>query len=1072
MGRFVRALFALVCAAVLLPGMAAAQEGATISGQVTSEAGAPLASASVFLEGMNIGTLTRDDGRYSFVVPAARVRGQQVTITARLIGYKAQSAQITLSAGAITHNFVLAANPLRLGEVVVTGAGTTTTRERLGTVINTVDSTLIQRSNEPNIVNAIAGAAPNVQVVSQSGEPGASAFIRIRGIRSFSGTGQPLFVVDGVPIDNSTNATGDPTASTATPNRASDIDPNDIASVEVLKGPAASAIYGARAADGVIIITTKSGQAGPTRYTLRSNYSFDDVNKAVPLQTTYGQLGTCTTANCRAGSTSWGPALAAGTTVYQHFDEMFHTGHSLDANLQASGGNDRTTFFWSTSYLDQNGTIIGPNNWYKKANARLTATHRVFDRLTVGGNIAYIDAKGSFIQKGSNISGLLLGALRTPPEFNNFPFLDPTSGLQRSYRFPFPSAASLTLGRGYDNPVFLVYEDANDEETNRAIGNINLNYDALDWLKFKYSLGADYYGDYRLAGFPFTSSTYPTGLVTRADIYNLQIDHNLLATLQHTFSPDFAGTLTLGQNLNVRRYRQNFTTGYNLIGTQPFALQNTVNWSPSEFRYTIHTESYFGQAEFDMYNQLYLTAAVRNDGFSTFGASSARAWYPKASLAWTFTNALGNTDQTGLLSYGKLRAAYGETGKSPDVYSTITTLNSGGFGNGWGDFLNATQGGYGGLFGGGQLGNNNLQPERDKEYEVGADFGFFSQKADAGITYYHQLSTNVILAVPVAPSTGFSTSLLNGARIRNTGWEVTLNGRPFTGKDWSWDIGLQWAKNNNKILDITGAEFYAAGAVSAGTFSGSYGAATKGGTFGMRGEDFARCGISPNEQVDNLGNTVDMSSYCANAPKGAMFIDATGYPVYDFTDRVIADPNPSWMGSIRTSLRYRKWTFSALVDHKQGGQVWDGTRGALYYFGTHKDTDIRGQTRTFGKDYYPGPVAGPGAGMAVPIDINWFTSLSGSGFTGPASQFVEDGTYTKLREIAVSYSFDQPWVQRTLSFSSIDVRVAGRNLHTWTKYRGVDPETNLGGAEVLFQGADYFNNPQTRSIVVSIGLNR
>jgi hypothetical protein len=235
-----------------------------------------------------------------------------------------------------------------------------------------------------------------------------------------------------------------------------------------------------------------------------------------------------------------------------------------------------------------------------------------------------------------------------------------------------------------------------------------------------------------------------------------------------------------------------------------------------------------------------------------------------------------------------------------------------------------------------------------------------------------------------------------------------------------------------------------------------------------------RCGRGLTKIADNEGNNLaDVAAGCGNAPAGALYIDESGFPVLDPTDRVIADPNPDWTGSIRTSFRFRKWQFTALVDHKQGGDVWNGTRGALYNFGTHRDTDIRGQTFVFGKDYpfLEGPAAGPGAGTPVVIDAAWFTG-NGSGFVGPASQFVEDGTYTKLREVSVAYTFDQPWVSRSLGISTIDLRVSGRNLHTWTDYRGIDPEANLGGAAVLIQGVDYFNNPQTRSIVVSIGLNK
>ncbi|HEU4563742.1 MAG TPA: SusC/RagA family TonB-linked outer membrane protein [Gemmatimonadaceae bacterium] len=1096
-------------ALLLLPAGAMAQAPVTISGRVTSDAGAPLASASVLLEGMGLGTLTREDGRYTFTVPAARATGQQATLTARLIGYRQQSVPVTLQPGAqVTHDFALAANPLQLGEVVVTGAGTMTTREKLGNVINSVDAQQIEKSNETNVVSALAGKAPNVEIRTQSGEPGASAYIRIRGAKSINGTGQPLFVVDGVPIDNTTYATGPSTGSTVAPNRASDINPADIESVDILKGSAAAAIYGARAAEGVVLITTKSGKAGPTRYSLRSTYQTDKVTKTIPLNRKYGHgsrgvpaLLSCGGLDCALTSASFGPELnedayvqaimAADTTCntacatalindwypngihsYDHAGEVFDHGYTWDNVMTVSGGNDRTTFYLSGGYMNQDGVIVGPNNAYDKTTVRLKASHRLLDRLTVGGNAAYFNTHGNFVQKGSNTSGLQLGAWRTPPDFNNRPYLDPQFGMHRSYRFPRPSSASREFTRIYDNPLFVAFANpANRSELGRFIGNVNAQWNALDWLQVNYTLGSDYYADWRLEGLPFTSSSYPTGLVTRADITNLSIDHNLTATASHTFSPRFTGTLTLGQNLNARRYRLANVTGYDLIAEEPFALQNTINWEPSETRSTIHTESYFGQATADLFDQLYLTAAIRNDGFSTFGASQRRHWFPKFSAAWTFTNALGMTEGRGPLSYGKIRAAYGETGKEPPVYATITAYEFASFGGGWGDYLNATQNGFGAVATGTQVGNNSLKPERTREVETGLDLGLFNQMADLSITYYDSKSSDVILSQPVSTAaTGYYTSLTNAAVITNKGWEVALNVRPVTKENFAWDIGLQWAHNRNDVLDLLGAEFVDK---SAGSFTGAYGAVTKGVGVGvLRGYDFARCGYTdPGFAVE--GGT--LGDACAGAPKGALYIGSDGLPVVDPTDRVIGNPNPNWTGSLRTGLTFlRRWQVSGLLDIKQGGDVWNGTKGALYNFGAHKDTERRNVEATYGKDYfadkYP-DVVGPGAGTPFMLDQSWYSG-QGGGFGDVSAQFVEDGSYVKLREISLTYTADQPWVRNRLGLSSMDFRIAGRNLKTWTDYTGLDPESNLGGAEVMVQGVDYFNNPQTRSFVFSIGLNR
>ncbi len=1082
----VKLVLTLTLGAGLVPVAAFAQRsGTTIVGQVTTGNGAPLQAATVAVQGMGLGAVTHENGRYTIVVDASRSSGQRVTLTARLIGYAPKSMQITLTPGTVTQNFSLVSNPLQLGEVVITGAGTQTTREKLGTVINTVDSTAIARSNEPNIVNALAAKAPNVTIVSSSGEPGASSYIRIRGIKSLSGNGQPLFVVDGVPIDNSTSPIGSVLAGGVSPNRAADIDPNDIASVDILKGASAAAIYGARASDGVVLITTKSGQAGQTRYSLQSSYSSDDVSHAVPLQTQYGQgshgvSGTCSVSDCAASGLSWGPALATGTPVYDHWSELFRTGQTRNTNLQVSGGNERTTFFLSGGRLNQDGVIVGPNNSYQRNTVRLKSTHQMFSTLKLTGNIAFVNSSGASVQRGGSVSGITLGGLSTPPDFNNLPYLNPTTGLQRSYSFPQPSVNSLTTSRNFDNPFFGIYEVTNTEETNRTTANVNADWIPLDWLTVKETLGADYFGDTRLTADPFTASEAPRGRVLRGDLMHLQIDQNLVATATHSFSDRFAGTLTLGQNLNSRRANESAQTGNNLIAPTPFSMNNTVTQRVIESNYTIHTESYFGQATTDLFNQLYLTAALRNDGFSTFGQSNPRAWYPKASAAWDVTNFLGNTEHKGLLSYSKLRAAYGETGKEPNVYSTLTLLSSGNFASSWGDALAAGQGTVGGLFTSGARGNSNLKPERQKEFETGLDLGFFNQMADASVTYYRNNSVDVILQAPRAPETGFTSQLLNGASIRNNGWETTFNIRPITRENFGWDIGLQWAQNETRVLSLNGAQFISAGG---GTFNEAVPSATVGGTFAFRGLGFVRCGVSPTAQLD--GQYPGVAAACAGAPQGALYIGANGFPVKDPVNRVIGDPNPQWTGGIHTGVRFRNWQFSAILDHKQGGQVVNATRGSLYNYGTHADVATRatcvdagggafscsGNERVFGSaGWNPGPVVGPGAGKAVPIGENWYTGL-GSIYSGIAQPFIEDATYTKLREISVSYSVAAPWVRRS-GFTSLDLRVAGRNLHTWTDYSGVDPETNLAGAFALVQGYDFYNLPQTRSILFSISLNR
>jgi TonB-linked SusC/RagA family outer membrane protein len=1057
---------------------------------------------------MGVGTITRDDGRYTFIVPSARAHGQQAQLTAKLIGYKAKSATITLS-GTINQDFALEANPLQLGVVIVTGAGTTSAVEKLGNVINSVDSSAIQRSNESqNVVSALAGQAPNVVVNTQGGDPGSSAFILIRGAKSLQGTNQPLFVVDGSPVDNTTESTMGGDGSTSTQNRAADINPNDIESVQILKGAAAGAIYGARAANGVVLITTKSGHPGATRYSLHSVTSFDNVSKDYPLQTTYGQGAYGFSAHCYTGGAyntgaiddslpdcapvapthgdgtgsaastrSWGAAIPDGSPSFDHATEIYDTGLTFDNTLQMSGGSDRTTFFLSAGSTNQSGIIVGPDNRYDRETVRLKATHQLFSTLNLNGNLSYTDGRGSYVQKGSNTSGLLLGALRTPPDFNNLPYLG-VSGLQQSYRFRNPSPASFDLGRGYDNPFFTANSDGNRSELGRFITQLGGDWTPVDWLKVTETVNADYYNDYRLEALPLTASgDFGIGLVTREDINNLQIDHNLTATASHTFSPGFAGTFTLGQNLNSRRRRDTFLQGEGLKTAEPLAIQNTGSYNPSEAKSLEHTESYFGQATADLFDQLYLTGALRNDGYSTFGVSDRRAWFPKASVAWQFTNALGNKDQKGFFSYGKLRASYGETGKEPIVYQTITALClTCQFGSGFGDVNNLSQSNTAGLITNGSAGNSDLKPERQKEFETGLDLGFLNQKVDVGLTYYNSKATDVILQIPTnGAGTGFSAQLANGAVITNKGWEAQLNARPVTGNNFSWDFGLSYARNDNHVVSLQGAQF-----INYNTegFTGAIGSAVAGDGVGVvQGQDFVRCGRGLNFDP-GTGTTVNFDAACGDAPKGALYLDEDGLPVVDPTLRVIANANPQWSGNVRTNFRFfKKWQVGGLLDIRHGGTIWNGTKGALVAFGTHKETLDRNGTGTFGEnfltDVYP-VVAGPGKGVTAFSTVadwqNWYTGAGGSAGLAQA-QFVEDASFVKLREISVAYTADQKWVS-SVGFSSIDFRVAGRNLHTWSKYSGLDPESNLGGAEFLTQGIDYFNSPQTRSFVVSIGLNK
>jgi TonB-linked SusC/RagA family outer membrane protein len=1065
-----------------------AQAQATIRGTVTDATGQPVSGVEVRVEEdlsfpavgprqARVAAMTGDDGTFELLVPAARMNATgetRVILFARRIGLRAQSVVLSLMPDAsLTQDFTLAADPFLLEEVVVTGQGLTESRQRLGTTISTVRAEDVIDSRETNVVAAMAGKAPNVEVTKSAGDPGSGTYIRIRGSKSIEGGTQPLIVVDGQPINNSSRTVEGTTAGTVYQNRAADLNPHDVESVEILKGAAAGAIYGSRAASGVVLITTKSGRPNQSRVTVSSSYAVDKVNIRVPLQRQF-RLGTDQAAvggsgNNPAGVRSWGTPLDAGEPSYDHWGELFGTGHQWDNTVSLAGGTDRTTYYLSLGYLDHNGVIQG-NSAYERITARLKGSHDFLSNLTVGGNFAFTTSNADLIQTGSNISGLLLGGLRTPPEFNNLPYLDPVTGLHRSYRNP--DATTVSESRGFDNPFWIANEILNTSEVDRVFGNITLDYQPFNWLNVSWLLGGDFANDQRLTQFPKGSSDFPTGRLIRGELVEKQWDHSLLVTVNRTLTPDVAWSLTLGQNLNQTQFRRYQVNGFNLIfGTDQ--LDFTIDREPNEFISTVRTDGYFGQATIDLYDQVFLAGSLRWDGSNTFGGEvnpetgnreSNRFLYPKASLAWDFSQYVD------FLDFGKVRVAYGETGKQPPIYSNVSAFQTATLTDGWlsPNGLNTIYQGFDGVVSQGTLGNASIEPEKTKEIEAGGDFTFLDSRVNLGVTYYRDRTEAAIVQLPIAPTTGFNEIFENGASWRNWGWELTLDVLPIQTSNFTWKIGGQWATNNSTVDTLLGAE-----EISLTGFTGGTASIVQGQPFPvLYGRDFVRFGrgiiqggVDIDEAYPNAPRCAPDAGRCSDA---TIYIGADGFPRLDPQDRVLADLSPEWTASFRNTFTlFGKVRVSSLFDIKHGGFTWNGTKGALVSYGTHGVTipwHGEGQDHVF-------PGDGPGAGQQVKLNWStWGQNGLGSGFNGPRSQFIEPSGFVKLRDVSVSFTVDAPWV-RTIGFNSFDVTVSGRNLKTWTDYGGIDPESNLNG-QTTGRGLEYFNHPQTRSFVFALSLHR
>ena len=1098
-----------------LPTLLAAQ--ATITGKVTSGSGAPLQSASVFIQGLNVGTLTGQDGGYSFQVPAARFSsGQQVQLIAQLIGYRAEAHTVTLTTSATTvSNFSLELDPLRLTEIVATGSGTEARRERLGNSVATVSGATVQKANETNVVAALAGRVPNVLTTPMGGDAGASVAIQIRGAKSFGGS-QPAIIIDGVPANNNSRqgaALGGSGFGAPAPNRAIDINPEDIESVEILKGAAATSIYGAAAGSaGAILITTKKGKAGRTTYSLRSTFQQDEALSYIPVQLKYGigsggatpagviYTGTDLTCgpnvNCTPGSAffSWGPEMPAGTTTYDHSKEVFENGRIWDNSLSMSGGNERTTFYLSLGGLDHNGFIVAENDYFKRYSIRFSGTHAILDNLTVGANGSYAQTKGSGIDRGNSTTGVGLAALRQPAAFNAKDYLS-AEGVHRSWRFPNPGLSCISTvvascSRGFDNPFYGIHENQNTQETGRFFGSINANWKPIDWLQVNYTLGGDYTSDDRMFAIASASVGAAGGQMNRWQFYDRVIDSNLTTTGTWQVNNNISSSVTLGQNLNEVFFRQLDVTGTVWIAPQPFKLSNLTNRQiPNDSEQRRRIEGYFAQGTLDLYDQLFLQARIRNDGSSAFSENNQRAWYPGGSVAWSFTKAL--TLPENVVSFGKLRLAYGESGQQPTLYQQQDLFSVTSFADfNPGSLQAPSLNGLGGLYPSTTKGNPDIAPERVRELEAGFDLSLFRGRADVGVTRYMTKSTDVIFAVGLAPSTGVTSQSFNAGELENKGWEIATNYRPVMRQDLSVEFGLNWAMNRNKVLSLGATVDQLSGKDPMPTeescgdvaqharcqigfgssFSGQTTHAQVGYPLGIwRSSGYVRCGNSALETV--------VGTYCDGAPDGALYIAANGLPVLDTNVRAYGNPEPDWTGSLSAAVNFKGISVSAFVDHRRGGDVLNMTRASMYQYGTHKDTEIRGETRTFGRDMLchnktcdiiNGPVVGPGANTGIVIGESYFTTLGAT--AGPIEARLEDGTHTRLREVSVAYSFRDAWVQKIAGMRQLDLKVSGRNLKLWTEYSGLDPETNIGGAANANRGVDWFGTPMSRAWVVSVAL--
>ena len=1152
--------------AVVTTGAAFAQT-ATVRGTITDENGDPLPGASVRVDGSEaIGASTNVDGVYEITsVPT----GPQ-TLLATFVGFNEASAEIDLAEGeTVTVDFELLTG-VQLEGISVDALGFAQNTDELGTSQTSVAGEALQRSGETSVLRALAAKAPGINVSASGGDPGSSTRIVIRGQNSIQGDNQPLIVIDGVP---SFNTSGGDTEGVQQASRLNDLNPEDILSVEVLRSASAAALWGSRAQAGVIVITTRKGQSGRANrpaVSFSSRLSIDDLGAAPPLQTDYGQgfdglyqftptagFSWGDRLELRAGgadefntSGAFAEGLVTGRRYYpipggtygdpsggknsrevnEAFNSIFENGVFLDNNVTVSGNDANGRYFLSAGFLDQDGIIVENSN-LERASVRLNAERNLSSKLNVSGQAAYIRSTSDRIQQGSNLAGLFLGGLRQSVDFEDADYLvdyypDGEGGAiiqdrQRAYRNP--------LGAGtrsiYDNPLFTINRNLNTERVNRIQGQVGTSYDALDWLNLQARLGTDYFTERTFVYFPVLSSAAATGSQFEGNLTAFQLNGDLIARAERDLTDDIGASLLLGFNVNHREFDNvggdlsTFTLPIFEFGaTQPYrSLGNAEAADVSGFtaQSVRRTLGYYSEIGLDLYDQLFLNATGRFDQASTFGPEADDLFfYPSITAAWQFTRLLG--DNAGPLSFGKIRATYGEVGSEPDPYLAPTYFFPQSAGDGYVGFEVVDASAYGGGFArSARLGSPVINPERKREFEIGTDLRLFGDRVSFGAAYYDNETANAIFNVDVDPSRGFTVQTANAATISNTGVELSADfAWPSVG-DFSWNTYAQWFTNENTVVDLAGVQEFGLAGFTSLTSSLVEGEPF-GVLFGNRWRRGAEDGCTRDPETGNCIDSAQQSYEPLSAEEVAAgfvvaadgrVINADGFPIQASQQGIVGDPNPDWRASIGNTLRYGDLSLNALVDFSIGGDVWNGTQGALSFFGRagYQDwwttisaeeannlTDWFGTTVAERCDSDGDGVGGSGAGGCEvgdvqlngdgtytfrgyvedfgggPVIINqyYYWDGPGSGFTGPSEPFIEDASFVRLRELTLSYNLRNSFIQR-LGLSSINVAATGRNLWLSTPYTGVDPETNLTGPS-NGQGLDYFNNPATRSYQFSV----
>ena len=1046
--------FLLVIGLCLTVGWSAAAQERTVRGKVTSgEDQSPLPGVNVVLKGTVSGTVTDASGDYTLQVPAT---GGVLIFS--FIGLLTQEVEI----GERTSiDVAMSADMKQLGEVVVTAVGIEREKKALGYSVQEVKNDELVKTHQTSVLNSLQGKIAGAQITNSGGGLGSSTRVVLRGPTSLLGNNQALFIVDGVPINNGSavnvQASGNIYDNNVDAgNRANDINPEDIESVSVLKGPAAAALYGSRAASGVILITTKKGsQHGNKKneITYNSSYQWSKVLVTPNLQNKFGQGQFGNNQGYLEDQESWGDrfdgslrpfgAIVNNQQQYKRYvgqpdniKDFYEIGKTFQNSISLNGANEKSGYYLSFTDLAQTGVI--PTTDYHRNNFTLNGNTKLSNKFSSSASLNYVRIDANLPQTGQ-ANQAITQIMNMPRDYS---YVD-MKNLNNPFNTPDGFFTPYSV-----NPYYTLKHDFSKQNLNRYYGNFQVNYEAFPWATVSARVGTDITSDKRNTFHDIVVYNNPTGPnyqkaanyngeYTEQSINNREINTDLILTLKHKLSNTIDGSLLFGNNFNQRTGDNLFTTANNL--TIPgFANLANVDGTYSSVgnRTKRRLIGAYTSLDLSYNNYLFFGATYRQDWSSTLPKANNSFGYPSVNVSFVPTDAFELDNN--ILSFAKVRVSYAEVGNDANPYlinSVFTQALGGTFDYPSGNFavidfpFNNGNASVPGFTDNNTIGNLNLKPERTKAFEIGTDMRFLEGRITLDLTYYNSISEEQILPATISPSSGYRNQTLNVGSISNKGIEISLGGAIIQNQSLRWDMNINFAKNKNLVEELN------EGATEIPLLAQNL-------TPGLKIVKGKPYGVF---EATTVLRTAD----------GKIVVDEQGLPVNDPNPVYRGSIQPDWTAGLTSNLTWKNFNVSVTFDVKRGGKIVSSTMAQLYFNGQAEETAFNNRDEYIipnsvvqvGTDDEDNPIYAPNT---TPLTIydntmrDYWANVQGGDRN---EEVLLDASYIKLRELAINYTLPKAWLQKT-PFGEITVGAIGRNLwlHTAKDNHVIDPEANAFGS--------------------------